>query len=239
MAQRPQVRQFQAPTQADIRPAASPVETYVRPVVQDQAPSELSQFLSAITPAIKVEAEQRKLDRLKKEREIANGIQRNKEAQLTAKKDELLGNLYLDYVKDTDASHAKTKEQIIAERSEYTDNYIGQLRQSGVDENLITAFETEIMTGHSAFINDKWMVGKLDYEQTQQLNELVQPIFTMNALAEANEGVTLEQGKQRIHKYITDFKSVNPDISWDRINSFLIDKAFEDSKDRPNSPLIA
>lgn len=239
MAQRPQVRQFQAPTQADIRPAASPVETYVRPVVQDQAPSELSQFLSAITPAIKVEAEQRKLDRLKKEREIANGIQRNKEAQLTAKKDELLGNLYLDYVKDTDASHAKTKEQIIAERSEYTDNYIGQLRQSGVDENLITAFETEIMTGHSAFINDKWMVGKLDYEQTQQLNELAQPIFTMNALAEANEGVTLEQGKQRIHKYITDFKSVNPDISWDRINSFLIDKAFDDSKDRPNSPLIA
>lgn len=239
MAQRPQVRQFQAPTQADIRPAASPVETYIRPVVQAQAPSELTQFLSAISPAIEVEAEQRKVERLKKEREIANGIQRNKEAQLVAKKDELLGNLYLDYVKDTDVSHAKTKEQIIAERSEYTDNYIGQLRESGVDENLITAFETEIMTGHSAFINDKWMVGKLDYEQTQQLNELVQPIFTMNALAEANEGVTLEQGKQRIHKYVTDFKNVNPDISWDRINSYLIDKAFDDSKDRPNSPLIA
>ena len=239
MAQRPQVRQFQAPTQADIRPAASPVETYIRPVVQAQAPSELTQFLSAISPAIEVEAEQRKVERLKKEREIANGIQRNKAAQLTAKKDELLGNLYLDYVKDKDASHAKTKEQIIAERSEYTDNYIGQLRESGVDENLITAFETEIMTGHSAFINDKWMLGKLDYEQTQQINELGAPIFAMNALAEAEDGVTLEQGKQRIHKYITDFKDANPDISWDRLNEGLMGLALADSVDRPNSPLIA
>ena len=62
MAQRPQVRQFQAPTQADIRPTASPVDTFVRPVSQPSQPSALSQFVNALTPAIQMEAEQRKLD---------------------------------------------------------------------------------------------------------------------------------------------------------------------------------
>lgn len=239
MARRPQIQQFAAPSQANLTPVSTPVETYIKPTVQDQAPSELSQFLTAITPALEVQAEQTKLDRLKKEREIANGIQRNKEAQLSRKKDELLGNLFLEYTKNPDASHAKSKQQVVAERDEYTNNYLGQLREAGVDETLITQLETEIMTGHSAFINDVWSIGKLEYEQNGQLNDLSQSIFNVNALHSVEGGIDLDVGKQKVHEYVTKFKAANPDISWDMINKALIDKAHDDSVNRPNSPLIA
>lgn len=239
MARRPQVQQFSAPSQANLTPVATPVETYIRPTVQEQTASELSQFLNAITPALQFDAEQKKMERLKKEREIANGIQANKEVQLRMKKDELLGNLLIDYAKNKDASHAKSKEQVVTERNAYTDNYLGQLRESGVDETLITQLETEIMTGHSAFINDVWSFGKLKFEQDNQINGLADSIFSINEQVELPDGMSLEIGTQKVHEYITSFKAANPDISWDMINKALIDKAYDDSVNRPNSPLIA
>ena len=82
MAQRPQVRKFQGPTQANLRPVAAPVDTYVKPVSQPQGPSALSQFVSAIAPAIESQAQERKVERLKREKEVADGVQKNKEFQL-------------------------------------------------------------------------------------------------------------------------------------------------------------
>ena len=73
MAERPQVRQFNAPNQANLTPAASPVDTFVGVAQQATQPSALSQFVAAIAPAVEAVSNQQKVDRLKREKEIADG----------------------------------------------------------------------------------------------------------------------------------------------------------------------
>ena len=65
-----QVQELQQAAQSSVRPTARPVDTYVRPAAPQTQASELSQFVAAIAPAIQADADERRKERLVRERKI-------------------------------------------------------------------------------------------------------------------------------------------------------------------------
>ena len=151
------VQRLDVPT--SVKPVASTVETYVRPAAPQTQASELAQFVSAITPAIQAEADERLKVRLKREREIENGIYKNKLNQARQASIELLGNAKLHYennqeeyltLQDTDDGTAY--DQVKARRNTYFNDYITQLEQKGTDPVIIEALKSDLTTGDTAFM---------------------------------------------------------------------------------------
>ncbi len=172
MAERPQVRQFQAPTQADIRPAASPVDTFVAQAKDYTQPSPLAQFLTAVTPAIEVEANQRKVDRLKREKEIADGVAKAKSNQLEQQATKFMGTIAYDYMVNEEAYKNAEIADVYQKIRESKEQYIGTLKQSNVDELLILEFDRMIEEGTETFMQNTLRPAKYVHTQDKLLENL-------------------------------------------------------------------
>ena len=180
MAERPQVRQFQAPTQADIRPAASPVDTFVAQAKDYTQPSPLAQFLTAITPAIETEANQRKVDRLKREKEIADGITRAKENQIKQQARKFLGTVAQDYMVNEEAYKNAEIADVYQKIRESKEQYIGTLKQSGVDELLVLTFDDLIEDGTERFMQNTLRPAKYTHTQDKLLENFKDGILDIH-----------------------------------------------------------
>lgn len=239
MAQRPQVRQFQAPTQADIRPAASAVDTFVRQAATTTQPSELSQFLTAITPAIEIQAEQRKVDRLKKEKEIADGIQANKEFQVKLQSKKFLGDLALDYTKNEQNYLGQDQDVVYAGIRGQKQEYIDTLTQAGVDNDIIQIFDQNVELGLETFMGETFRPAKYVHTQNTLLEGFGDTVRDINTQYSAGL-LTADEAKQEIKDLFTGFHQVNNDyfaVNDNKVNDFLVDMAHKLKDSNPNSAL--
>lgn len=225
MAQRPQVRQFQAPSQADIRPTASPVDTFVRTVSQASQPSPLAQFMTAIAPAIETGAEQRKLERLRKEKEIADGIQANKEFQVKLQSRKFLGDLALDYQKNEQNYLAQDQDAVYNGVRGQKQDYIQTLKDSGVGDDIVQIFDQNIELGLETFMGETFRPAKYVHTQGVLLDGFGDGIRQINAELAAGL-LTAEEAKQEIANNFTEFHQANNDyfqVSDNKVNDFLVD----------------
>lgn len=239
MAQRPQVRQFQAPTQADIRPTASPVDTFVRPVSQPSQPSALSQFVNALTPAIQMEAEQRKLDRLKKEKEIADGIQANKEFQIKLQSKKFLGDLALDYQQNELNYLAQDQDAVYNGIRQQKQDYIDTLTEAGVGSDIIQMFDQNIELGLETFMGETFRPAKYVHTQGVLLEGFGDTVRDINTQLSAKL-ITADEAKKEIADLFTGFHQVNDDyfsVNDNKVNDFLVDMAHKLKDSDPNSAL--
>lgn len=225
MAQRPQVRQFQAPSQADIRPTASPVDTFVRTVSQASQPSPLAQFMTAIAPAIETGAEQRKLERLRKEKEIADGIQANKEFQVKLQSRKFLGDLALDYQKNEQNYLGQDQDAVYNGVRGQKQDYIQTLKDSGVGDDIIQIFDQNIELGLETFMGETFRPAKYVHTQGVLLEGFGDGIRQINTELAAGL-LTAEEAKQEIANNFTEFHQANNDyfqVSDNKVNDFLVD----------------
>lgn len=225
MAQRPQVRQFQAPTQADIRPTASPVDTFVRTVQQPSQPSALAQFMTAIAPAIETGAEQRKLERLRKEKEIADGIQANKEFQVKLQSRKFLGDLALDYQKNEQNYLGQDQDAVYNGVRGQKQDYIQTLKDSGVGDDIIQIFDQNIELGLETFMGETFRPAKYVHTQGVLLEGFGDGIRQINRELAAGL-LTAEEAKQEIANNFTEFHQANNDyfqVNDNKVNDFLVD----------------
>ena len=129
---RVQVKELDVPSMSSVTPTARPVDTYVKPAKEEFVPSELSQFLSAITPAIKAEADERLKVRLERERQINAGIYKNKLNQAYQHSVQIAANLNQDYVNNKDEYLAFRDD----EEGTAADKILA-IRQENIDETWL------------------------------------------------------------------------------------------------------
>ena len=164
---RVQVKELDVPSMSSVTPTARPVDTYVKPAKEEFVPSELSQFLSAITPAIKAEADERLKVRLERERQINAGIYKNKLNQAYQHSVQIAANLNQDYVNNKDEylafrddEEGTAADKILAIRQENIDANLAALRSENVDPIIISALENDLQTANTAFMKDVYLKDK-------------------------------------------------------------------------------
>ena len=141
MAQtRVQVGRLNAPTQSNLRPQAAPVETYVRPPETQQQPSQLSQFLTAITPAIEADANLRKAERLKREREIETGQRRIHASQLDQQAKIIEAELDRDWTTNEQEYLQMNTADVLQKRRDFVSDELDKLKSTDIDPMLLDQF---------------------------------------------------------------------------------------------------
>ena len=164
---RVQVKELDVPSMSSVTPTARPVDTYVKPAKEEFVPSELSQFLSAITPAIKAEADERLKVRLERERQINAGIYKNKLNQAYQHSVQIAANLNQDYVNNKDEylafrddEEGTAADKILAIRQKNIDDNLDALRSENVDPIIISALQNDLQTANTAFMKDVYLKDK-------------------------------------------------------------------------------
>ncbi len=230
MAQRPQVGQFQGPTQANLRPVASPVDTYVKPVSQPQGPSALSQFVSAISPAIEAQAEERKVERLKREKEVADGVQKNKEIQLKLRAKRLIGELGMDYVKNETAYKDLDQDVVRNHWRTQKNDYLTELEKVSTDPLLMQTFDQNIEAALETFMQETFIPAKVEHTQGLLLSDFTDSMRDTNLRLEQGL-ISKKDAIESIREDVADFHSANPDyfnFKDNKVNDALVNLATAD-----------
>jgi len=230
MAQRPQVRKFQGPTQANLRPVAAPVDTYVKPVSQPQGPSALSQFVSAISPAIEAQAQERKVERLKREKEVADGVQKNKEFQLKQKAKRLIGQLGMDYVQNETAYKELDQDVVRNHWRTQKQDYLAELEKVNTDPLLMQTFDQNMEGALETFMQETFIPAKVEHTQSVLLSDFADSMRDTNLRLE--QGLISKQDAiESIREDVAGFHSANPDyfnFKDNKVNDALVDLATAD-----------
>jgi len=230
MAQRPQVRKFQGPTQANLRPVAAPVDTYVKPVSQPQGPSALSQFVSAITPAIESQAQERKVARLKREKEVADGVQKNKEFQLKLKAKKLIGELGMDYAKNETAYKELDQDVVRNHWRTQKQDYLTELEKVDTDPLLMQTFDNDLELALESFMSETFIPAKYEHTQSVLLSDFADSMRDTNLRLEQGL-ITKEDAIESIKEDVAGFHSANPDyfnFKDNKVNDALVKLATAD-----------
>lgn len=217
MAERPQVRQFQAPTQADLRPMASPVDTFVAQPKDNTQPSSLSQFLTAITPAIEADANQRKVERLKREKEVADGIERHKKNQLKQESNRLLGSLADDFIKNSDVYMTLEMSDVYEKVRKSKSDYVEKLAELGMPQHLQFFFEDEIEAGLEGFVQNTFKPEKYKHTQGRLLEQFEDNVLVIhnnfkNGLYQKDGAPDPQQAMEAIQELWSAFYQDNSDF---------------------------
>lgn len=188
------------------KPMARPVETYVRPAEIQTQLSPLSEFVNAITPAVKAVEDKKLEERLKREREVENFRLKSKYAQMETNAYELdlsVGNDFKlnekTYVKDY------TSSSYLDKIKKHQDNYLSNLRNQGTDELVIEAAQLKFNEYNVKRVAD-FNASKATYN-TNLLNTNNMDTHTQTMLS------TEQTKEQKIenHKAIIDkFAEANP-----------------------------
>lgn len=242
MAERPQVRQFQAPTQANLSPVASPVETYLRPAEQQRQANPLSQFISAIAPAIKAEADATKTERLKREREIETGKRRLQVSQLEQAAKVMEAELDKDFLLNKDEYLQMEVGDVLQQRRDYVSDYVESLRQTDIDPMLVDVFALEMETVNTVFGKGTFEPEKFQYNQGKLDEKLKDAIRAQNDLSErsfqAGNKEALNQGAEIINNLINNHFEANQDYyTRDRLNDIVVDLMYDERVYRSTSAL--
>jgi GH24 family phage-related lysozyme (muramidase) len=244
MAERPQVRQFQAPTQADLKPMASPVDTFVGQPKDYTQPSPLSQFLTAITPAMEADANQRKIERLKREKEIADGIERHKKNQLKQESNRFLGSLADDFIKNSDAYMNLEMNDVYEKVRAAKNEYIGQLADKGMPQHLQFFFDDEVEAGLESFVQTSFKTEKYKFTHGKLKEQFEDNVLVIqnnynNGLYKTEDGkLDPQQAIQAIQDLYVTFHQDNSDFfkpSDNQINDALKDIALGMKDTDPNN----
>lgn len=164
-----QVQELQQAAQSSVRPTARPVDTYVRPAAPQTQASELSQFVAAIAPAIQADADERRKERLVRERKIQEGIYKNQLNQATQSRIELLSQANMhykankeDYLALEDDEEGLAVDKVKARRKTYFDGYINEMKRTGVDDVIIQALENDLLTHDALWVANTYAADKFD-----------------------------------------------------------------------------
>lgn len=155
---------------------ASPVDTYVRPAQEKSTLSPLSQFINAITPAVKAVEDKKLEEKLKRERQIENFNFNKKQAQV--KNEALITHTQMNnsYDRNPELYLNTPDETIVADIDRHTFKYVETLRASGADELHIEAYKADMENRKVKFladINDKKKDNVIKQENTQIRNAAI------------------------------------------------------------------
>jgi GH24 family phage-related lysozyme (muramidase) len=174
-----QVQELQQAAQSSVRPTARPVDTYVRPAAPQTQASELSQFVAAIAPAIQADADERRKERLVRERKIQEGIYKNQLNQATQSRIELLSQANMhykankeEYLALEDDEEGLAVDKVKARRKTYFDGYINEMKRTGVDEVIIQALENDLLTHDALWVANTYAADKFDRNKETIDNKL-------------------------------------------------------------------
>lgn len=164
---RVQVKELDVPSMSSVTPTARPVDTYVKPAKEEFRPSGLSEFVSAIAPAIKAQSEEKLKQRLDRERKIQAGVYKNQLNQAYQHSVQVNAGLnqhyinnkdeYLGYRDDDDGTAA---DKVLALRQKNIDDNVAAMEREGVDEIIIQAFKNDMQTSNTAFMKDVYLKDK-------------------------------------------------------------------------------
>lgn len=261
MAQsRVKVGRLNAPTQSDLRPQAAPVETYVRPPEAQLQPNELSQFLTAITPAIKAEAEQRKVDRLKRERELETGQRKIHALQLDQQAKIIEAELDSHYYTYELGADGKSKQvlkpeylemptaDVLEERRQFVNEEIDKIRQStDIDPLLLDAFSVEMEGLHNVWGKTTYIPAKINHNKKKTQAGLGDFIISQmnltktavnNATNQSEVSAALKQGSEIIANYVNNFNSTHANLfTKQETNDYLMGLAHSKRETHAYNPL--
>jgi len=245
MAQkRVQVAQLNAPTQDNLVGGTAPIVETMQTLAPDQTPvNPLSQFISAIAPAMEADAADRRVQRLKKQQEIENGIRAKKENQLEQQRANLLGDIGIEYKKNETANLEMGEAAYLQKRQASYAPYVQQLRDGPLgksDPDLIDALEGDLQLADVTFMKTKFNPAATDLHYTQLANGLNDTILKINAQVAAGL-LSNADGIKQIETQKDSFLEANKEyFDHKKITASLVDLAKSDTNDpsRVNSPLV-
>jgi len=174
---RVQVEGLSQPQQ--LRAVASPVETYVRPPEAQAPPSALSQFVTAITPAVKAVSEEKKAQQLKLQREAERGISAKRAADVKLGVGKALRAASQDFLDNQEQYMGMSEEAIAAKRAEVMQPYIDMANQSG-DQLLIDAVNADIEMGNLTFFAKVYDPTKRQFDFNQDMESLTEELIAIS-----------------------------------------------------------
>jgi GH24 family phage-related lysozyme (muramidase) len=149
--QRVQVAPLQAT--AAVRPTAAPVETYTRPA-EKQVSNPLAEFVNAITPAIKADAEIKRQRQQQLGREVQAGIAEKQAFQAKIAVTDLLSESVNQYEQNKEFYLEAGPEKIAADRQAYFTDYLTKLEDAGTNPAIMTAIKEDLELGTVKFFAD-------------------------------------------------------------------------------------
>jgi len=149
--QRVQVAPLQAT--AAVRPTAAPVETYTRPA-EKQVSNPLAEFVNAITPAIKADAEIKRQRQQQLGREVQAGIAEKQAFQAKIAVTDLLSESVNQYEQNKEFYLEAGPERMAADRQGYFTDYLTKLEDAGTNPAIITAIKEDLELGTIKFFAD-------------------------------------------------------------------------------------
>lgn len=249
---RVQVGRLNAPTQSDLRPQAAPVETYVRPPESQVQASPLSQFVSAISPAIEADAQVRKADRLKRERELETNKTRRQLNQLQQAGKILEANMDAEYYTTNEAGKLVFKPEyldmdtadVLALREKTVDEYTQQL-EGLVDPQYIEGFKEDQQAISMIWGNTTYRTAKEAHNKGKLNNALTTTLTAINdqAARDIANGVpnAMENAALEVNAQINNHYAANSDLysSFEELNNVVRNFAFDETKYRADTPTVA
>lgn len=149
--QRVQVAPLQAT--AAVRPTAAPVETYTRPA-EKQVSNPLAEFVNAITPAIKADAEIKRQRQQQLGREVQAGIAEKQAFQAKIAVTDLLSESVNQYEQNKEFYLEAGPEKMAADRQAYFTDYLTKLEDAGTNPAIMTAIKEDLELGTIKFFAD-------------------------------------------------------------------------------------
>lgn len=213
-----------------VKPTASPVETYVRPTQEQAVPSELSQFISAITPAVKAVSDKELEEKLKRERELENFRLRAKYKQAENQITKSYTDMENHYVANQDTWHQLSTKEALDKVDRHGQKIVESLKASGADDTVIQTamldYETKKI-GFAALFNK----GKTEYNTRVENDDF---IGTVQAHLSSNNDRSVIEGliKNEINEHAKSFPLADGKPNYKRFDDvaykFLVDGSLTD-----------
>lgn len=215
--QRVQVQGIQAPT--EVRPTASTVETYVRPVQQEFKASPLSQFVEGISPLVETISQIEKEKQVKRQIEIENGEKKRKAAE---------AKLVLS--RATRAAKAAGNEALVLDPDKYYgeggEEALTEVRSAAVADIFAEVEDAEILEAVKAdfkVANVGWFEKNFDPEKNKHLRgKTLGNVFNEVIAIEEDASMTMAQKEQEIEALFQQTADTYENISFAHINQFAV-----------------
>lgn len=248
MAQsRVQVGRLNAPTQSDLRPQASPVETYVRPPEAQLQASPLSQFLSAISPAMEADADMRRTERLKREREIETGQKQIHMSQLEQQAKIIEGELERDWQQNEQEYLGMSTADVLDKRRSFVNDELDKLRQTDIDPMLLDAWAVDMEALTNVWGKTVYEPAKIKENKRINLSTLGTSVISQVNLSESAytnkdnpDKNAYQTGAEQVNNLVNNFMAAYGDnFTKQEVNDHLMDIAFNMRETNPNSALVS
>jgi hypothetical protein len=179
--QRVQVAPLEAPTA--VRPVASPVDTYVKPASKPEATTDLAEFMKAITPALKAEAQQEIDARQKQNEKIEAGIASQQAFQSKLARAELISEASAGFEKNKNYYLEAGRDKIATDRKQYITDYVADLEADGVHPNIIAEIKNDFDLATAKFFLDPktgYNIQKEAYDLNKRDEQVFQQVFKID-----------------------------------------------------------